>query len=185
MTPTIENIWNEFAEKLGQFIHSRVSDRAAAEDIRQNVFLKVQTKLAQLDDPTKLQSWLYLIARNAIIDHYRAKKPTTEIPDSLPEEDNGNGGPELDGLKAAFRRMVYSLPDLYRDAVVLTEFEGLSQKELADRLGISLSGAKSRVQRGRAMLKRMLLDCCRFEFDRRGAVIDCNPRQPSSCQECS
>src|SRR5687767_1469637 len=111
MTPTVESIWTEFAERLGQFIRSRVSDRAAADDIRQDVFLKVQKKLAQLDDPAKLQSWVYHIARNAIIDHYRAKKETIEIPDSLPAEPDANSDPEIDGLKAAFRRMVYSLPD--------------------------------------------------------------------------
>ena len=185
MTPTVENIWTEFAERLGQFIRSRVSDRAAAEDILQDVFLKVQKKLGQLDDPSKLQSWLYLIARNAIIDHYRAKKPTTEIPESLPAEDHTNGDPEIEGLKAAFRRMVYSLPDPYRDAIVLTEFEGLSQKQLSERLGISLSGAKSRVQRGREQLRKNLLACCQLEFDRRGSVIDCAPRQKTSCPECS
>lgn len=185
MTATVETIWNEFAEKLGQFIRSRVSDPATADDIRQDVFVKVQKKLNQLDDPAKIQSWLYLIARNAIIDHYRAKKPTTQIPESLPAAEKEDNDPELAGLKAAFRRMVYSLPDPYRDAIVLTEFEGLSQKELADRLRISLSGAKSRVQRGRALLKKMLLDCCQFEFDRRGSVIDCNPRQKSSCPECA
>ena len=184
MTPTVENIWIEFAEKLSQFIRSRVSDPATAEDIRQDVFLKVQTKLGQLEDPSKLQSWLYLIARNAIIDHYRTKKPTAEIPDSLPAEENPNNDPDVEGLKGAFRRMVYTLPEAYRDAIVLTEFEGISQKELALRLGISVSGAKSRVQRGRALLKRMLLECCQFEFDRRGSVIDCNPRQNSSCPEC-
>ncbi|HZO83669.1 MAG TPA: RNA polymerase sigma factor SigZ [Verrucomicrobiae bacterium] len=184
MTPTVENIWTEFADRLGQFIRSRVSDRAAADDILQDVFLKVQKNLGQLDDPAKLQSWLYLIARNAIIDHYRTKKETTQIPESLPAEDDGDNDPEIEGLKAAFRRMVYSLPDPYRDAIVLTEFEGVSQKELAQRLGISISGAKSRVQRGRALLKRMLVDCCQLEFDRRGSVIDCNPRVKGNCPEC-
>lgn len=77
------------------------------------------------------------------------------------------------------------LPDPYRDAIVLTQFEGLSQKELADRFGISASGAKSRVQRGRAVLKALLLECCQFEFDRRGSVIDCTPRQKTKCAECA
>jgi RNA polymerase sigma-70 factor, ECF subfamily len=80
--------------------------------------------------------------------------------------------------------MIYSLPEPYRDALVLTEFDGLTQKELAERLGISLSGAKSRVQRGKEQLKRMLHDCCTFEFDRRGRVIDCEPRGNSGCKEC-
>jgi RNA polymerase sigma-70 factor, ECF subfamily len=75
---------------------------------------------------------------------------------------------ELEELKTAFRRMIYSLPDPYRDALVLTGFDGLTQQELANRLGISLSGAKSRVQRGRARLKEMLEECGSLEFDRRG-----------------
>jgi len=183
MTPTLENIWHEFAVKLGQFIRARVADPATAEDILQDVFMKIQARLGSLEDPAKLQGWLYLIARNAIIDHYRARKETTEVPESLPAE-LPEDDVELEGLKASFRRMIYSLPEPYRDALVLTEFEGLTQKELAERLGISLSGAKSRVQRGREKLKEMLHECCSFEFDRRGRVIDCAPRAEGGCQEC-
>ena len=183
MTPTLENIWHEFAVKLGQFIRARVADPATAEDILQDVFVKIRARLDQLEDPAKLQGWLYLIARNAIFDHYRTRKETTEVPESLPAELPEDDA-ELEGLKAAFRRMLYSLPEPYRDALVLTEFEGLTQKELADRLGISLSGAKSRVQRGREQLKAMLHECCTFEFDRRGRVIDCAPRAEGGCKEC-
>ena len=105
------------------------------------------------------------------------------VPESLPAELPENDA-ELEGLKAAFRRMLYSRPEPYRDALVPTEFEGLTQKERADRLGISLSGAKSRVQRGREQLKAMMHECCTFEFDRRGRVIDCTPRAEGGCQEC-
>ena len=135
MTPTLENIWHEFAAKLGQFIRARVADPATAEDILQDVFVKIQGRLDTLEDPAKLQSWLYLIARNAIIDHYRTRKETTVVPETLPAE-LPESDAELDELKAAFRRMIYSLPEPYRDALVLTEFEGLTQKELAERLGI-------------------------------------------------
>jgi RNA polymerase sigma-70 factor (ECF subfamily) len=184
MTPTLENIWNEFAGKLGQFIRARVADPATAEDILQDVFVKIQGRLDHLEDPAKLQGWLYLITRNAIIDHYRTRKQTTEVPETLLAEPPENDT-ELDGLKASFRRMIYSLPEPYRDALVLTEFEGLTQKELAERLGISLSGAKSRVQRGREQLREMLQECCTFEFDRRGKVIECQPRAEGGCQECT
>jgi RNA polymerase sigma-70 factor, ECF subfamily len=183
MNATLEQIWHEFAERLGQFIRARVSDPAAAEDILQDVFVKIQQRLGQLRDPTRLQSWIYLIARNAVIDHYRQHKEAVEMPETLVEE-REPASAELDDLKASFRRMIHSLPEPYREAVVLTELEGLTQKELAERLGISLSGAKSRVQRGRQQLKKMLLDCCRFEFDRRGGVVDCEPRSSGGCPEC-
>ena len=183
MNATLEHIWHEFAEKLGQFIRSRVSDPATAEDILQDVFVKIQQRLGQLRDPAKLQSWIYLIACNAVIDHYRTRKETVEVPETLPAEPAEND-PEIEGLKASFRRMIYSLPEPYHDALVLTELEGLTQKELAERLGISLSGAKSRVQRAREQLKEMLHECCSFEFDRRGRVIDCTPKADGGCQEC-
>jgi RNA polymerase sigma-70 factor, ECF subfamily len=183
MNATLEHIWHEFAEQLGRFIRARVSDPATAEDIRQDVFVKIQASLDQLKEPAKLQSWIYLIARNAIIDHYRSRKETVEVPDTMIAEAEPSSE-EIEELKAAFRRMIYSLPEPYREALVLTEFEGLKQQQLAERLGISLSGAKSRVQRGRAQLKDMLHECCTFEFDRRGKVIDCMPRTKAKCAEC-
>ena len=182
MNPTLEQIWNEFADKLRQFIQKRVSDSAETEDILQDVFLKISTRLDQLEDTAKLQGWLYLIARNAVIDYYRKQRETVELPETLAAEDEPA---ELEELKAAFRRMIHGLPGPYREAILLTEFDGLSQVELAKRLGISVSGAKSRVQRGREQLKEMLLDCCHFEFDRRGRVFDCHPRKPKGCADCS
>jgi RNA polymerase sigma-70 factor (ECF subfamily) len=84
-------------------------------------------------------------------------------------------------LAASLRSMIDCLPEEYREALILTEFEGITQQELAQRLGLSLSGAKSRVQRGRKMLREMLLACCHFEFDRLGKVIDYYPH----CQCCA
>jgi len=162
-TPTIESIWTEFAARLGQFIQARVSDPPAAEDILQDVFVKFQRQFHTFRDVQKIRGWLLLVARNAVIDHYRKRKTTTELPDSLPAEAQENVT-EMNELKMAFHRIIDSLPEPYREALVLTEFEGMSQKELAKRLGISLSGAKSRVQRAREQLKGMLLDYCHREF---------------------
>jgi RNA polymerase sigma-70 factor (ECF subfamily) len=183
MNATLEHIWYEFADKLLQFIRARVNDPDTAQDILQDVFVKIQSRLDQLKDPARLQSWIYLIARHAVIDHYRTRKETVELSETLADEREPETS-ELEELKASFRRMIYSLPEPYREALVLTEFEGLTQQELADRIGISLSGAKSRVQRGREQLKEMLHQCCTFEFDRRGKVIDCSPRGKVKCAEC-
>jgi RNA polymerase sigma-70 factor, ECF subfamily len=165
MNPAIESIWNEFAAQLGRFIRARVAEPATAEDILQDVFMRLQSRLDEFHDPTKLRGWLFLVARNAIIDHYRTRKKTSELPESLPAELSENETEETE-LKAVFRRLLYSLPEPYRDALVLTEFEGLTQEELAKHLGVSLSGAKSRVQRGREQLKELLLDYCHREFSR-------------------
>lgn len=160
-----EGIWNEFSANLDRFIRSRVADAGTAEDILQDVFLKLQSRFDEFRDPTKLKGWLFLVARNAIIDHYRTRKNASELTESLPAEWSEHETEEKE-LKAVFHRLLLSLPEPYREALVLTEFEGLTQKDLARRLGISLSGAKSRVQRGREQLKELLLDYCHREFGR-------------------
>lgn len=170
------------ASHLRGYIRTRVRDHAAAEDILQEVFLKAQKRMGQLESVEKLSGWLFLIARNAVTDYHRAAaakaKVTAELPEELevPEQTEEPALENPHALRESFRRMVFSLPEPYKEAIVLTEYEGLTQKELAERLGISFSGAKSRVQRGREKLKEALLECCALELDRRGNVIECEPR---------
>ena len=96
---------------------------------------------------------------------------------------------EVDGEDAAsqlavgLREMIGSLPRPYQEALMLVEIEGLSQKEVAEKLDLSYSGAKSRVQRGRRLLREALVNCCHIELDRRGRIIDYVPRD-RLCQEC-
>ncbi len=182
MLTTTEHIWDEFHAPLQQFIRRRVSDETTAEDILQDVFLKIHQHMETLRDVRKLESWIYQITRNAIVDSYRSTRPTTtlaaaevlNLPGELPDDDI------VSELLPSIRAMVRSLPELDRQALVLTEYQGLTQKELAERLGLSLSGAKSRVQRAREKLKQQLLECCHFELDRRGHVINYQPR----CHNC-
>lgn len=166
-----EQIWNEFSGRLGQFIRARVNDPTVAEDILHDVFAKYQVRCDEFRDPAKVQGWLFLVARNAVIDHYRTRKPTSEVTESLAAEPPQTL--EIAELHAAFQRLIDSLPEPYREAVVFAELEGLTQAELAKRLGISLSAAKSRVQRGREQLKELLLDFCQREFRSFGRHSPC------------
>jgi RNA polymerase sigma-70 factor, ECF subfamily len=177
----LEKAWTDVASKLRGYIRTRVRDHAAAEDILQDVFLKAHQRIAQLQSPEKLEGWLFLIARNAVSDYFRKSKPVQELPAEIMAEPNEPEFENADQLRAAFRRMIEELPAPYGEALLLTEFEGLTQKQLAQRLGSSVSGAKSRVQRGREKLKEALLDCCQFEFDRRGQIIDCTPKRVDCC----
>ena len=182
MLTTTEQVWDAFHTPLQQFIRRRVSDEVTAEDVLQDVFLKIHQHIEALRDVKKLESWIYQITRNAIIDSYRNSRPTTtleaeevlDMPEELPDDD------VVSDLLPCVRAMVKNLPELDRQALVLTEYQGLTQKELAERLGLSFSGAKSRVQRAREKLKQQLLDCCHFELDRRGHIIDYQPR----CHSC-
>lgn len=178
-----EQVWERFHAPLFQFIRKRISDDETAEDLLQDVFLKIHQHIEALEDVKKLESWVYQITRNVIIDYYRSKKPMTSLeepevlllPEELPDDDI------VSELFPSVRAMVKSLPEQDRQALVLTEYQGLTQKELGERLGLSFSGAKSRVQRAREKLKQQLLACCHFELDRRGHVINYQPR----CQCCS
>ncbi|MBU0485347.1 MAG: RNA polymerase sigma factor SigZ [Proteobacteria bacterium] len=176
-------IWQEYHVKLRTFIKNRISDDQATDDILQNVFLKMHTGLGSLKNETRLQSWLYQIARNTIIDYFRAQKPTLGIPDWLPQPETDPGDHVTQELAACLQPMIQQLPENYREAVILSELKGLSQKEVAKVQGISLSGAKSRVQRGRAILKNMMLDCCRLEFDQSGRLYDYE-RKGGNCEHC-
>jgi len=182
MNAATEQLWQEFSERLGRFIRARVGDAAVAEDIRQEVFLKLHRQIGGAAGVADLEAWLFRAARHAVIDHYRSRRPVVEVPETLPAEEAEGG--EWEELRAAFRRMIYSLPDAYRDAVVLADLEQLKLKEVAQRLGLSLPGAKSRVQRGRMLLRGMLEECCSFEFDRQGRVRECEPKRGADCREC-
>ncbi len=175
---TSEQIWQDYHDGLLSFINHRVSNRDLAEDLLQDVFVKIHARLDTLADDERLQGWLYRIAQNSIIDHFRTGKSHEPLPEDLaetlalePDEDD----PMWSELTSCLRPMIEWLPEHYRDALLLAELEGLPLKEVAERLDLSLPGAKSRVQRGRAKLKEMMMICCQFEFDCRGKPISYTP----------
>jgi RNA polymerase sigma-70 factor (ECF subfamily) len=171
-TENLETIWDQFCCRLRAFVRGRVSDESEADDILQEVFLRIHRHLCCLPDPDKIDSWVYQIARNLIIDYYRRRRKLVEIPESLPAEaDLPEANAEAE-LALSLKDMIAELPETDRQALLLTEFQGMSQKELAERMGLSLSGAKSRVQRARQKLRDMLLACCHFELDRRGLIME-------------
>ena len=186
MLQTTEQLWQDFHAPLRQFIRAQVRDEQQTDDLLQEVFLKIHTHLDTVRAQDKVGSWLYQIARHVITDHYRSQdsKATTTLPDDLaerlvaPEDDEGNEVEQ--SLLPCILPLVQRLPWPYRQALLLTEVEGMSQKEFAKRLGLSFSGAKSRVQRARDKLRELLLDCCHFQFDRRGNIIDYVP----NCERC-
>ena len=182
MAADLEVIWNQYRHRLLAFIRGRVGDESAADDILQEVFIRVHQHLCCLPQPDKLESWIYQIARNLIIDHYRKRREVVELPDDLPAELDLPETSAESELAEGLKEMVAQLPEPYREALLLTEYQGMTQPDLARRLGISLSGAKSRVQRARDKLRDLLLACCHVELDRRGRVMDyyercccCNP----------
>lgn len=165
-------IWTEYHEPVKRFVMTRIRERADVDDIVQNVFMKVHTHVSDLKDEEKRGSWIFQIARNSIVDHYRKVRPGEELPEQLSVVDEYTEIDYDQEVIACFQSVLPCLPDKYREALELTEYKGMSQKELSEHLGISYSGAKSRVQRGREMMKELLTGCCHIESDAYGNIVD-------------
>ena len=172
----------EFAGKLRSFVRRRVWNAGDAEDIAQEVLLKVFKARSSLRDARKLEAWLYQVARGTIIDYYRRRRPTEELPESLAAESD-----ELDEvaalLRSSVKRFLSLLPEAYRRPLELAEFEGLKASAIAQRMALSETATKSRLARGRALLREKLIKCCRFEFDRFGKVIDLSQKGSCACDD--
>lgn len=197
MTKTTEELWQLMHDGLRAFIAKRVNDQGHVDDILQDVFMRVHQQIDSVNDPRRLVSWIYQITRNAIIDHYRKPGRQREVPSGLNTElevinevseastatHPGDAAEPRAELAACLRPMIERLSQDYREAITLVEINGLTQQAAATQMGISLSGMKSRVQRGRARLKEMLNDCCLIEHDRRGGVVDYRSRTVA-CDSC-
>ncbi len=169
----LESIWNEYGERLRRFLRARVARPEDADDLAQEILIKVHKNLAQLKETDKLQSWLFQIARNALTDHYRktgvnpAGASATQEELAFDGQEDGSIRAELTGCLEPFLKQ---LPDKYRDAVTAVDLQGQPQNRLAEQWGLSYSALKSRVQRGRALLRELFFQCCSYEIDARGRI---------------
>lgn len=170
------SIWRALERDLTRFVARRVPPEDV-DDLVQETFVRIHARLGELERAEAVRAWVYRVARSVVVDYHRRKRPFQPLPDlEAPPEalvSEGPASPDLSPLVGGWLlEMIDGLPDRYREALSLTEVEGLSQREAAERLGLSVSGAKSRVQRGRAMLRERFDRCCQLEFDRAGRVVE-------------
>jgi RNA polymerase sigma-70 factor (ECF subfamily) len=171
--------WDVVVAKLRSFVGRRVS-ASDVDDVVQDVLLRIHTRAAGVDD-ARFGGWVYAVARNAITDHYRKRPPP---PPAVPGERDGDGDGDDDDERVLLQCVapfIARLPSPYREAITLVELEGLTQQAAADACGVSLSGMKSRVQRGRRMLRARFEECCALTVDARGKVVDARARAPCGC----
>jgi RNA polymerase sigma-70 factor (ECF subfamily) len=164
-------------EPLRRFIRARVRHADDADDLLQDVLARLHEKPPDGD----VAAWIWTVARHAIIDYYRRRRPAAPLPAGLAAD---SPAPRVSRKIASWLRpMMERLPAADREAIVAADLDGLPQRELASRLGLSLTGAKSRVQRARARLRTILLECCAVEFDRRGHASGYTPRRRGCCAD--
>jgi RNA polymerase sigma-70 factor, ECF subfamily len=182
--------WRDLEAKLRPFVARRVRAEADVDDVIQDVFLRMQRGLGGLRDEERFGPWVYRIARSAVIDHHRraAKHVVAESDEAeelMASDEDDDDGAVLRELASYIAPFVAMLPSPHREALTLTELEGLTQKQAAEMLGTTLPAMKSRVQRGRQQLRAALEDCCHIALDVRGRVMSCEPRAdgklPDAC----
>lgn len=157
MENEIQNIWKDLHQELQKFIFFKVKNKQISEDILQNVFLKIQLNVHNLKDSSKLTSWVYQITRNTILDHFRKDNNLFSLESiDIVDADNDEN---FSKLSDCINSKINNLPNKYKEALLLTILKDFSQIELAEYLGISYSGAKSRVQRGKEKVKTLVLNC--------------------------
>ncbi len=186
MEQDLAALWQMFHDRLYQFIRQRVKNPADADDILQDVFLRIHHRLYTVRERERLVSWVFQIAHHAVIDHYRSSSRQRETAAEQEMELAAHPSEEAvttlnQELATCLQPMLMALPSTYQEALRLVELEGMTQKAAAERLGLFVSGVKSRVQRGRQQLRAMLLQCCEIERDRLGNVLDYRLKQGASC----
>ncbi len=167
--------WQWHESELRRWLLSHIHDPHETEDLLQDLFLKVLRQDRKFCDIANPRAWLFEVARNALTDRLRLKKAMVELPEDLEAESDE---PEaVDGLAACLPRALAELADEDREAITLCDLQGLNQAEFARLKGLSLPGAKSRVQRARRRLREHLAQACQVRLDEAGRVCCFVPRK--------
>jgi len=175
-----KDIWKLHADDIKYFILSKVKDEVIADDLLQETFIKVHTKLNTLKDEGKLKSWLFSIARYTVLDYFRSKKLVYETTDEdFIFEEQKLEHTEVDCLHG----IIKSLPEKYREPLLLSDVKGLKQQQIADQLNLALPTIKSQIQRGRKMIAQGFVDCCDFVINDQGFLVG-EVKDKADCKMC-
>lgn len=183
----MNRIWSTFRSELLHFIKAKVNNQMDAEDILQEVFIKIYKHIDDVQDDSKLKPWLYKITKNTIIDFYRKRKSPT-VPIETFENimgDDEESENMSDEIIVCLRIFLDKLPEKYKSPLEMYAFKGMKHRDISEALDISLSGSKTRVQRGREKLREVLSECCHIEFDVYGNVVDYEKKTNQLCTEDS
>lgn len=180
---TTQQVWNTYSLDVRKFIMSKVKDISATDDVLQDTFIKVHTKLHTLKDLNKLKPWVFTIARNSIMDYFKLSKKTVhELDLEIPTEEVSMDNEHTE--KDCLNGIIINLPKKYRDPLFLADIKGLKQQQVADQLKQTLPTTKSQIQRARKLIAKGFMDCCGFELNEQGKLVG-EIQEKEDCKICN
>lgn len=177
---TTKDVWGNYGEDLRRFILSKVKNPVLTEDILQETFIKVHTKLHTLKDEGRLKSWLFSITRYTVLDYFRESKQEWSVDDL---EIESEPEPKEHSEQDCLRGIIKSLPKKYRDPLFLSDIKDLKQQEVANQLHLSLPTVKSQIQRARKQIAQGFIDCCGFKMNEEGHLVG-EIQDKADCKVC-
>jgi RNA polymerase sigma-70 factor, ECF subfamily len=172
----ITDIYKEYNSLLKNFVSKRVNNKEDVQDLLQEIYIKLHLNKPTSDKEEVKRGWIFTIARNTIIDHYRkcSGKQVEMRTDKFISEEPVPAKPEGPDLTKCLHSFINELPAGIKEAVIDSEIKGISQKQLSQKYNIPYSSFRSRIQRARLKLKTMILDCCQVQADSRGNILEAN-----------
>lgn len=182
-------IYKEFYPKIVRYLHKLLDNKDEAEDLTQEVFIKINSGLEKFEGKSKLSTWIYKIATNTAYDYFRSvsfQKGTKQTLSGEFLEENKEDKNVWTGVKSAtsdkmlekkemndcIKRYVDDINISYKTIFVLSEYEGLKNQDIADIFGLSLDTVKIRIYRARTQLKKKMEKGCEISHEENG--ISCN-----------
>lgn len=175
--PCLLTAWQAHVGELRAYLHRHGAPADEVDDVLQEVFIKALRQDAKFCRIENARAWLFEVTRNALLDRLRRSREHVELPADIPAP-GVEAAPVVDALSQCLPRVLAELSAADRLAITLCDLEGQTQQVLAERLGISLPGAKSRLQRARRRLRAQLVSACQVRFDADGEVCCFVPRPP-------
>jgi len=178
---TTIQVWNQYHLDIKNFIFSKVKDEQVSNDILQDTFLKIHTKLSTIKNPDKIKSWVFSIANNTVYDYFRRNNIVLDYNEN---KDNIDALPSEHDEKDCLYGIIKSLPKKYRDPIFLSDIKGMKHSEIATQLHLNLSTIKSQIQRARKLIKTGYIECCDFKINEKGFLVG-EIKDKKDCKICS
>ena len=176
----ISSLWLEYKNGLKYYIFKKVKNEEIANDLSHEVLMKVYNSCCSSVNIKNVRSWMFQIAHNTTIDYLKKQGKFT---DNVPENYYNDDDDVYQDANEIVKPLMQLLPEKYATPLQLSDIEELKQKEVAQKLNLSLTATKSRIQRARNLLKEKIIECGNLEKDEKGNLIslgiksDCKPIQ--------